>query len=201
MTKNLKRSKRPNRIAINGQIRASQLRVVTDSGEVLGVISKEEALAAAEARKLDLIEISPKAVPPVAKIMDYGKFQYQQKKKNRDVKAKAHTTETKNVQIKIGTSEHDLTLKAKRASAWLKEGHRVKVELFLIGRAKYSTLPFKKERLKRITDLITEDFRVAEEAKRNPKGLAMVIERSTKEKGSSTQKSPNNKKETRYENK
>jgi len=173
--------KKPDRIAINGQIRASELRVVTDDGENLGVMSKDEALSAAGSRRLDLIEISPNAQPPVAKIMDYGKFQYQQKKKDRSTKAKAHVTETKNVQIKIGTSEHDLGLKAKRVSAWLKEGHRVKIELFLVWRAKYSTITFQKERLDRITNLIAENFRVAEEPKKNPKGLVMVIERTGKE--------------------
>jgi len=112
--------------------------------------------------------------------MDYGKFQYQQKKKQKEAKAKAHLTETKSIQVKIGTSEHDLGLKAKKASEWLKEGHRIKLGLYLVGRAKYSEMDFKKERIKRILDLITEDYKVAEEPKRSPKGVAMVLEPAKK---------------------
>jgi len=157
-----------------------ELRVLDNEGQLLGVMDSAEALKIAEDRRLDLIEISPNAVPPVAKIMDYGKFQYDQKKRDRDAKAKSHVTETKNVQVKIGTSEHDLGLKARRVSEWLKEGHRVKIDLFLVGRAKYSDMAFKKERLDRILNLISEEYKIAEEAKRSPKGLTIVIERGKK---------------------
>lgn len=176
----LKNTLREERIRINNQIRARELRVIDDSGDNLGVLQLEEALDKAEKQGLDLIEISPNANPPIAKIMDYGKFQYQQKKKQKEVKAKAHLTETKSIQVKIGTSEHDLGLKAKKASEWLKEGHRVKLGLYLVGRAKYSEMDFKKERIKRILDLITEEYRVAEEPKRSPKGVAMVLEPAKK---------------------
>lgn len=170
------------RIRINNQIRAREIRVIDDNGQILGTMSLDEALAKTKERNLDLIEISPNAVPPVAKITDYGKFQYDQKKKLSEAKAKAHTTETKSVQVKIGTSEHDLDLKAKKVSVWLKEGHRVKINLFLAGRAKYTDLKFKKERLDRILNLISEEYRVAEEAKKTPKGLAIVVERGKKKK-------------------
>jgi len=165
-------------IRINAQIRVSELRVLTDTGENLGVMSSDEALKIAKERGLDLIEVSPRAKPPIAKITDYGKHQYDQKKKDRDIKAKAHTTETKIIQVKIGTSEHDLSLKAKRISEWLSEGHRVKVDLFLAGRAKYTKEDFKKERLERILHLIAVDYKVAEEPKKSPKGFTIVIERA-----------------------
>ena len=144
----------------------------------LGVISKDEALRQAETAGLDLIEISPKANPPVAKIMDYGKFQYEQKKKQKEIKAKSHTTETKNIQIKMGTGEHDLSLKSKRISEWLKEGHRVKIDLFLFGRYKYMEFNFLKERLEKFLTLITEEYKVAEAVKKSPKGLTTVIEKT-----------------------
>ena len=165
------------RIHINDQITAEELRVVDDSGENLGLLSTSDAIEKAKNRGLDLIEISPKAVPPVAKIMDYGKFQYEQKKKLKVARAKAHVTETKSIQVKIGTSEHDLGLKAKKVNAWLSEGHRIKITLFLVGRAKYSEFDFKKERLERILNLITEEYKVAEAAKKSPKGLIVVIEK------------------------
>lgn len=165
---------------INHQIRAKELRVITDTGEVLGVLSLSEALAKADALGLDLIEISPNAEPPVAKIMDYGKFQYQQSKKQKETKARSHVTETKTLQVKIGTSEHDLELKAKNASKWLKEGHRVKIDLFLVGRSKYADMGFKKERLNRILSLITEEYKTTGEPLKSLKGLTMVLERASK---------------------
>jgi translation initiation factor IF-3 len=163
---------RPN---INQRIRAQELRVVSDSGENLGVLSREEALKQAEERGLDIIEIAPTAKPPVAKIMDYGKFQYEQKRKDKISKTKAHNTETKSVQIKITTSEHDLELKAKKASQWLKEGDRIKIDLMLPGRSRYLDTKFLDERLQRFLNLITMDYTIADHTKKSPKGLSMVI--------------------------
>ena len=144
------------------------------------MLSLAEALARAEAAGLDLIEISPNAVPPVAKIMEYGKFQYEQEKKRRDIKSKSHATETKSVQVKIGTGENDLNLKAKRAAEWLREGHRVKVDLFLWGRYKYMEFEFLKERLERFLKLIPEEYRMGDSIQKSPKGLTTVIERAAK---------------------
>lgn len=149
-------------------------------GANIGVISLDEALKQAEEANLDLIEISPKANPPVAKITDYGKFQYELKKKQREIKAKSHVTETKNIQLKIGTGEHDLELKAKRVTGWLGEGHRVKIDLFLWGRYKYMEFSFLKERLEKFLTLVSEEYKVADEIKKSPKGLSTVIERGSK---------------------
>ena len=164
-------------VRINNQIRAKELRVIGAEGNNLGVITLEEALRQSNEVGLDLIEISPKANPPVAKIMDYGKFLYDQKKKAKLAKSKAHTVEVKNVQIKLATGEHDLGLKAKRASKWLDGGDRVKLELFLRGREKYMGEAFLKERLNRIVNLITIDFQIADPIKKVLKGFAMIIEK------------------------
>ena len=172
-------------VRINQNIRARELRVVGADGANLGVLSREDALSHAEKAGLDLIEVSPRAVPPVAKITDYGKFQYELKKKQREMKAKSHVTETKSAQVKIGTGENDLNLKARRVSGWLGEGHRVKIDLFLWGRYKYMEFNFLKERLERFLNLITEDYKVADEIKKSPKGLTVVLER-----GKKTDKSP-----------
>lgn len=165
------------RTRINNAIRARELRVIGAKGENLGVISSQEALKAAEAANLDLIEISPGAKPPVAKIMDFGQFQYEKKRKASEVKSKSHVTETKNVQVKIGTGEHDQQLKAKRAAEWLNEGHRVKVDLFLWGRYKYMDPAFLKERLERFLKIIPADYKVADEMKKSPKGWTTTLER------------------------
>ena len=164
-------------VRINNQITAPELRVILDDGTNLGVISFKEALNRARETGLDLIEISPKAEPPVAKIMDYGKFQYAENKKLKVAKTKAHTVEIKNIQVKVGTGEHDLELKAKKASSWLKEGNRIKIDLFLPGRTKYMDIKFLKERMERILKLITEEYKIADEAKKSPKGLSVIIER------------------------
>ena len=148
-----------------------------EDGENLGVISFKEAIEKAREAGLDLIEISPKAIPPVAKIMDYGKFQYAENKKLKVAKTKAHTVEVKNIQVKVGTGEHDLELKAKKASEWLKEGNRIRVDLFLPGRTKYMDKKFLRERIDRVLQLITEKYKIADEAKSSPKGLSIVIER------------------------
>ncbi|PIQ68068.1 MAG: translation initiation factor IF-3 [Candidatus Taylorbacteria bacterium CG11_big_fil_rev_8_21_14_0_20_46_11] len=166
------------RTRINHQIRASELRVIGPEGENYGVISLQEALKKATESGFDLIEISPGAVPPVAKIMDYGKFQYAENKKQKATKGKVHTVEVKAVQIKVGTSEHDLDLKARRVSEWLTDGNRVTVSLYLIGRAKYMNQKFLEERLGRILKLIAVEYKVADGIRRGPKGLSMIIEKS-----------------------
>ncbi len=167
-----------NKIRINHQIRASELRVIGPEGENFGVISLSEALRRAGEASLDLIEISPTANPPVAKIMDYGKFQYTENKKEKASKAKSKTTEIKSIQVKIGTGDHDLELKAKKASEWLSEGHRVKVDLFVSGRSKGMGMEFLKERLDRIFKLISVNYKIADAPKKGPKGLTSIIEKA-----------------------
>lgn len=166
------------RTYINHQIRALELRVINHDGSNLGVISLQEALKKAAEAGLDLIEISPNANPPVAKIADFGKYSYEENKKQKIVKSKAHIVEVKTVQVKIGTGDHDLGLKAKKASEWLKEGHRVKIDLFLPGRAKYLDKKFLEERLERLLVLVTEKFKIAEKPQKSPKGMSALIERA-----------------------
>ncbi|MEK7136536.1 MAG: translation initiation factor IF-3 [Patescibacteria group bacterium] len=165
-------------VRLNHQIIARELRVIDEEGAMLGVMSKEEALRQAEEAGLDLIEISPNANPPIAKVMDYGKWQYAENRKAKAARAGSKATETKSLQVKIGTGDHDLELKARKAGEWLKEGHRVKIELFVSGRAKYFDPKFLEERLDRILRLIPEDYKVAEPVKRGPKGPYLVVERN-----------------------
>lgn len=165
------------RVKINHQIKAPELRVITAEGENLGVIPLATAIAEAVKRGLDLIEISPSAIPPIAKIMDYGKYLYDEKKKQKVAKSKTVTSELKIVQVKIGTGEHDLELKAKNVSGWIAEGNRVKIDLYLIGRSKYMDMNFLKERLDRIMKLITVEYKIAQDIVKGPKGLSIIIEK------------------------
>ena len=162
---------------INQQISARTVRVIGPKGENLGVLTLSEALKQAEVFGLDLIEISPTATPPVAKIADFGKYLYEENKKAKTSK-KSHSVEIKTVQVKLGTGDHDLSLKAKKASEWLHEGNRVKVDLFLPGRAKYLDEKFLKERIERMLKLVSVDYKVADSAKKSPKGMSVLIERA-----------------------
>ncbi len=152
--------------------------MIDDQGANLGVLSLSEALVEAEKRGVDLIEISPNAVPPIGKLMDYGKYQYLENKKQKLSRGKAQVTETKSIQVKIGTGDHDLAIKAAKVSEFLTEGHRVKIDLFLPGRAKYLDEKFLRERLERLLHLVSASYKIADPAKKGPKGLNIVIEKA-----------------------
>ena len=166
-----------NRININYYIKARELRVIDQDGNNIGVISNEEAQKMARDAGLDLIEISASALPPIAKIMDYGKFQYDENKKQKASRATVKTVEIKSIQVKIGTGENDLNMKARRASDWLDEGHQVKAELFVSGRSKFLPEEFLNARLQKFLNLISIDYKVAVAIKRGPKGPVIVIEK------------------------
>jgi translation initiation factor IF-3 len=166
------------KIRVNREIRVPELRVIGPGGENLGVMATGEALKQAEIAKTDLIEISPNANPPIAKMMDYGKFLYTENKKQKANKAKSHVTELKEVQVKVGTGEHDLELKAKNISEWLKEGHLIRINLFLPGRTKYMDNKFLNERLERVLKFVSEPYRVSQPSQKSPKGVSMTIEKS-----------------------
>lgn len=171
----MSKHKKDDRLKINEGIRASELRVLTDDGNS-EVMSKAKALELAYSQGLDLIEVTAKAKPPVAKITDYGKYVYDQKKKQKEIKAKAHTVEVKNIQIRVATGDADLQMKADRATEWLQEGHRVKAELYLRGRAKYMDKKFLHERLSNVLKRIKEEYKIVDDYKASPKGIAILIE-------------------------
>ncbi|MDP2593938.1 MAG: hypothetical protein Q8P36_01180, partial [bacterium] len=109
---------------------------------------------------------------------DYGKFEYERGKKERAMRARQpRSSETKEVQIKVGTGEHDQELKAKKAAQWLAEGHRVRAELFLKGRYKGMNEAFLKERLEKFLTRIPYGYRIADPVTKSPKGFAGIIER------------------------
>lgn len=154
------------------------MRLIGPQGENFGVVSTEEALSKAKEFNLDLVEISPNTEPPIAKIVDYGKFLYAENKKQKAIKSKTHVVEVKSLQIKVGTGDHDLNLKAKKTAEWLREGNRVRIDLFLPGRTKYMNEAFLKERMERVFKLIPEKFNIAEGPKKSLKGLTALIERA-----------------------
>lgn len=161
----------------NHAIRAREVRVIGPKGENLGVLSLQDALNRASEYELDLIEISPNATPPITKIADMGKYLYEENKKKQK-SVKSHSVEVKTVQVKLGTGDHDLALKAKKTSEWLAQGDRVKVDLFLPGRSKYLDVKFLEERIERMLKLVSVDYKMADKPKKSPKGMTVIIERA-----------------------
>ncbi|WP_425077816.1 translation initiation factor IF-3 [Psychroserpens sp. S379A] len=119
---------------INSKIRAEKVRLVGDNVEV-GIYSTKEALAIADDQGLDLVEISPKADPPVCKVMDYKKFLYEQKKREKALKAKASKVTIKEIRFGPQTDDHDYEFKKKHAEKFLKDGAKLKAFVFFKGRS------------------------------------------------------------------
>jgi len=124
----------PKEFRINERIMSPELMIIDENNDNLGAMSREKALAEAKARELDLVEVSPKAVPPIAKFMDYGSFKYQKEKQERKAKAKQKTVETKTVKITFRIGQHDLEIRAAQAAEFLLDGDKVRIETQLRGR-------------------------------------------------------------------
>jgi translation initiation factor IF-3 len=108
--------------------------VIGSAGEAIGIITTQEALAMAESQQLDLVEVSPTAVPPVCRIMDYGKFKYQQSKKMQEAKKKQVQVQLKEIKLRPKTDEHDMLFKIKNVRRFLEEGNKAKITLVFRGR-------------------------------------------------------------------
>ena len=121
-------------VYLNDEIRASEVRCVGDDGTAYGVISKDEALNIANKMGLDLVLIAADAKPPVCKIMDYGKFRYQQEKKQKEAKKKQKVIEIKEIKLSAKIAQNDINYKVKHAQEFLSEGKYVKFRVFLKGR-------------------------------------------------------------------
>ena len=119
---------------INEEIRDREVRVVDQNGEQLGVMSSRDALALAEERQLDLVKIAPQARPPVCKLMDYGKYRFEQSKKEREFRKNQKVITVKEVRLSATIEDHDIDVKFKNAVKFLKEGNKVKVTIRFRGR-------------------------------------------------------------------
>jgi translation initiation factor IF-3 len=115
-------------------IRVPEVRVVDDEGNQLGIMPTDKALTLADEQGLDLVEVSPTARPPVCRIMDYGKYKYEQNKKQRESKKKQHSSHVKEVKFRPKTEEHDYQFKKRHAHEFLEKGHKLKVTLMFRGR-------------------------------------------------------------------
>src|ERR1700735_1350992 len=119
---------------VNEEIRVPQVRLIDHEGEMLGVMSARDAILKAYAVGLDLVEISPNADPPVCKILDYGKFKYEQQKKKNEAKKKQKIVEIKEVKVRPNIDDHDYQVKMRAMKSFIEEGDKVKVTLRFRGR-------------------------------------------------------------------
>lgn len=150
------------------------MRVIDEDGAQLGVMSPFEALRMARERESDLVEVNPKAAPPVCKIMDYGKYQYQQSKIEKNNKAKQKKVEMKGIRIGLRTDAHDKEFKKSQTEKFLQKGDKVKVEILLRGREK-AHQNLAKENLQNFIKSIAFPYKVEQEIKRFPGGFNLII--------------------------
>jgi translation initiation factor IF-3 len=122
------------KVRVNDQIRISPIRLISDEGEQIGIVSIDEARSRAEEVGLDLVEVAPDARPPVVKLMDYGKFKYEQARAAREARKKQHTIQVKEVKFRPGIEEHDYEFKTRHARKFLEEGNKVRLTMMFRGR-------------------------------------------------------------------
>jgi translation initiation factor IF-3 len=159
---------------INDEIRVPQVRLIDDAGEMIGVMSAREALIRAYDVGLDLVEISPNAVPPVCKILDYGKYKYEQQKKANEARKKQKVVEIKEIKVRPNIDDHDYDVKMKQMRNFIGEGDKVKVTLRFRGREMaHQELGVKV--LERIRNDLTELVKVEQMPKLENRQMVMVV--------------------------
>lgn len=162
------------RYRINEQILAPEVVVIAQNGEHLGTMSPAQGIALAREHELDLVEVSPQAVPPVCRITDYGKLQYHQAKQDQQAKAKQKRVETKGIRLGYRTEKHDLLFKKNQAEKFMGKGHKVKIELILRGREKAMGMKAK-ENLENFMRSLAIPHRIEEGIVRGPRGFSVLI--------------------------
>ncbi|PWT77944.1 MAG: translation initiation factor IF-3 [Chloroflexi bacterium] len=134
MNRDFRGDNRPRETRINERVRAREVRLIDEDGKPIGVMSSAQALALARERDLDLVEVSPMATPPVCKLMDWGRFKYEQAKKENEARKHQKTIELKEIRIRPRTDEHDLGVKVRKIEEFLADGDKVKVSVIFRGR-------------------------------------------------------------------
>jgi translation initiation factor IF-3 len=170
----LRRLKISKLIRINQEIKAAQLRVIGTNGEQLGIMTLSDALRAADDAGVDLIEISPNSDPPVAKIVDWGKFQYQKMKEQQKSKRNAKTMELKQMRLGLKIGIHDLDIKLRKIREFLNVGHKVKILIFFRGREMaHQELGY--EMINKIITQLEDDAIVEQKPQMNGRNLSIVV--------------------------
>jgi len=162
------------RVRVNRQIRISPLRVIAADGSQMGILDLDAALAAAQEQGLDLVEVAPMARPPVVRIMDYGKFKFEQAKMARQAKKKQHVIHLKEVKYRPGIEDHDFETKTRHARRFLGEGNKVKVTLMFRGR-QIAHPELGKAVVDRVAADLADVAKIESEPKMEGKSMTMIL--------------------------
>ena len=162
------------KVRVNDQIRISPIRLISGDGEQVGIVSIDEARERAEAAGLDLVEVAPEARPPVVKMMDHGKFKYEQARAAREARKKQHNIQVKEVKFRPGIEEHDYEFKTRHARRFLEEGNKVRLTMMFRGRQiTHSELGL--EVLKRVKEELSDIGKVESEPSFEGRVMFMVM--------------------------
>ncbi len=150
------------------------MRLIAPDGEQLGIVGAKDALRKAEEFGLDLVEVAPAANPPVCRIMDFGKYKYEQSKRDKESKKKQHTVTVKEIRLRPKTDDHDLETKVKHARKFLEQKNKVKVTVIFRGREMVYQ-DFGRELLKRVTEMLSDVSVPESDAKMEGRRMIMVL--------------------------
>ena len=165
---------RENDLRINHRIRVPEVRLIGHDGEQLGVVATPQALSIARETGLDLVEVAPQAVPPVCKILDYGKFKYEQKKKAHEAKKKQIVVKTKEVKMRPHTEDHDLDFKIRHVKRFLEEGDKAKICIQFKGREMAFT-DQGRTLMKRIMEMLKDQCKIEQSPIMEGKTMIMIV--------------------------
>lgn len=161
-------------LRVNEEIRVREVRVVSSTGEQLGIMLAREAIRLATEQQLDLVEVAPTAKPPVCRIMDFGKFKYEQQKREKEVKKKQKIVSLKEVKLRPGIEDHDFDVKLKNAQRFLADGDKVKVTIMFRGR-ELSHPELGRQLLVKMADILKETVNVEREPRLEGKNMIMIV--------------------------
>ncbi|HPZ43719.1 MAG TPA: translation initiation factor IF-3 [Bacillota bacterium] len=159
---------------VNEEIRAKEVRVIDTDGTQLGIMSARDALRLAEERQQDLVEIAPAAKPPVCKLMDYGKYKYEQSKREKEAKKKQKIINIKELKLRPNIEDHDFEVKAKNAIRFLKDGDKVKATIIFRGREIVHT-QLGQQLLKRLAENVKDYSTIERQPKLEGKNMVMIL--------------------------
>ncbi|MCL2166424.1 MAG: translation initiation factor IF-3 [Clostridiales bacterium] len=159
---------------VNEEIKAQEIRLVGETGEQLGIMSPRDAMQIAEENGLDLVEVAPAAKPPVCKIMDVGRYKYEQSKREREARKRQHLISVKEVKLRPNIEDNDFTTKIRNAIRFLEEGDKVKVTIMFRGR-EMSHTELGRELLARVADVVKDQGNVERSAKIEGRNMSIII--------------------------
>jgi translation initiation factor IF-3 len=162
------------RVRINEQIKVPEVRLIGPDGQQIGVMPTREALAFAVEAHLDLVEVAPQAAPPVCRVMDYGKFKYQQSKKQQEARRRQTTIQVKEIKVRPKIEEHDMGFKLRNAQRFLGEGDKVKISVIFRGREIAHTDRGYKL-LAQMAEALTEVGTVEQDPRLEGRNLSMIV--------------------------